>query len=444
MAMGSSAYDGSSGHADATAARVRGELLATLQRGTTHEERGRTTARLDQILGPLAGLLIAKWAGYHESEREAIAAFNEEAFTTELPQALKLSAWDRSTERHASEVAAALGEMTANSATGNAAARYVARVAPLVTQATESSQRTYERLHAWVSRLDLGTPEGRALAARLFDDALRTVMATQGRLARGVRHTAAMLLLSCSSWRAPNPATESMTPVSGSASCSSARRADFARRLGPRHPANGSMSSMPGSSVSRSTRCPTRSDLCRTLLAGIDGPGLELTRCTREAAVPETAPGMASTVFSPRRLGVHERHALPLASFRFPSRNVGDSVSSARDGESSSRGKSRRRVAGSIAVPTRLRPGGEERRWRRNTASMAVVSLPAGAFAPWTGIAASLVVFRRTARRSTVRFVSISPTAWQAAVQAGDDGLGDGDESGGGRLGIVESGILRR
>ena len=45
-----------------------------------------------------------------------------------------------------------------------------------------------------------------------------------------------------------------------------------------------------------------------------------------------------------------------------------------------------------------------------------VVSLPAGAFAPWTGIAASLVVFRRTARRSTVRFVSISPTAWQAAV----------------------------
>ena len=45
-----------------------------------------------------------------------------------------------------------------------------------------------------------------------------------------------------------------------------------------------------------------------------------------------------------------------------------------------------------------------------------VASLPAGAFAPWTDIAASLVVFRRAARRSTVRFVTISPTAWQAAA----------------------------
>ena len=37
-----------------------------------------------------------------------------------------------------------------------------------------------------------------------------------------------------------------------------------------------------------------------------------------------------------------------------------------------------------------------------------VVSLPAGAFAPWTGIAASLVVFRRATRRSMIRFIRIS------------------------------------
>ena len=51
------------------------------------------SASLDRILGPLAGLLITKWASHDESEREAIAAFNEEAFTPELPEALRLSAW---------------------------------------------------------------------------------------------------------------------------------------------------------------------------------------------------------------------------------------------------------------------------------------------------------------------------------------------------------------
>ena len=64
------------------------------------------------ILSPLAGLLIAKWAGYDESEREAIAAFNEETFTPELPEALNLSAWDRPTKHHAGDVAAALSEIT--------------------------------------------------------------------------------------------------------------------------------------------------------------------------------------------------------------------------------------------------------------------------------------------------------------------------------------------
>ena len=46
----------------------------------------RATTPLNHVLAPLAGLFIAKWAGYDESEREAIAAFNEEAFTPELPE----------------------------------------------------------------------------------------------------------------------------------------------------------------------------------------------------------------------------------------------------------------------------------------------------------------------------------------------------------------------
>ena len=45
-----------------------------------------------------------------------------------------------------------------------------------------------------------------------------------------------------------------------------------------------------------------------------------------------------------------------------------------------------------------------------------VVALPAGAFAPFTGIPISLVVVARAEPRETVRFVSVSPMAWEAVM----------------------------
>ena len=55
----------------------------------------------------------------------------------------------------------------------------------------------------------------------------------------------------------------------------------------------------------------------------------------------------------------------------------------------------------------------------------AVVVLPAGAFAPFTSIPMSLVAFSRAEPRSTVRFASVSPTAWWAAPD-GAPGHDDG------------------
>ena len=166
MRLGSLARYKGSARKGGTPERLSSELLAAFEAGTVFDTHGRMAAGLDLVLGPLAGLLIAKWAGYAESEREAIAAFNEEAFTPELPKALKLFAWDRPTERHASDVAAALREMAARGGAGSAAARYVARIAPLVTHAAERSRPTYEWLYAWVGQLDLGASKGREFAAR--------------------------------------------------------------------------------------------------------------------------------------------------------------------------------------------------------------------------------------------------------------------------------------
>ena len=436
MPSRSSARFETSSRADAAPARLRRELLDAFETRLVPDVRDRTITPLNHVLGPLAGLLIAKWAGYDESEREAIAAFNEETFTPELPEVLKLSAWDRPTQNHAGDVAAALSEITARSVAGSAATRYVARIAPLVIRAAEKSRSTYERLHAWVNQIDLGTPEGRVFAALLFDDGLRTVMATQGRLVGEFatpQHVAALMLELAD----PEPGDRVYDPCFGFGELlvGAARRLRLAARAAsPRDWANVQTAGIFGVEIEPLSYAI---GLCRTLLAGIDGPGLELTDALkRPLPRNRTVDGFDCILATPPWGARTTRPSS--GQYQFPTRNsetlfLQHVMANLRPGG--------RAV---VALPeVSLFRLGSDREVRKALASDysidGVVSLPAGAFAPWTGIAASLVVFRRAARRSAVRFVSISPTAWQTAVQAGDDGLGDGDESGGGRLGIVES-----
>ena len=54
--------------------------------------------------------------------------------------------------------------------------------APIVTHMAEHSRPTYERLYTWVRQLDLGSPQGRSLAAHLFDDVLEAVIGSEGGL----------------------------------------------------------------------------------------------------------------------------------------------------------------------------------------------------------------------------------------------------------------------
>ena len=166
--------------------------------------------------------------------------------------------------------------MTARGVAGNTATRYVARVAPLVIHAAETSRSTYERLHAWVNRLHLSTPKGRAFAARLFDNALRTVMATQGRLVGEFatpQHVAALML----ELAGPEPGDRVYDPCFGFGELlvGAARRLRAAARAAsPRDWANVQHAGIFGVEIEPLSYAV---GLCRTLLAGIDGPGLELT-----------------------------------------------------------------------------------------------------------------------------------------------------------------------
>ena len=437
MPSHSSARFEASSRADATPARLRRELLDAFETRLAPDVCDRTITPLNHVLGLLAGLLITKWAGYDESEREAIAAFNEETFTPDLPEALKLSAWGRPTKHHAGDVAVALSEIAARSGAGSTATRYVARVAPLVIHAAEKSRSTYERLHAWVNQIALGTPEGRALAALLFDDALRTVMATQGRLVGEFatpKHVAALML----ELAHPEPGDRVYDPCFGFGELlvGAARRLRAAARAASsRDWANVQNAGIFGVEIEPLSYAV---GLCRTLLAGIDGPGLELTDAL-ERPLPRNRSGDGfDCILATPPWGA--RTTRPSSGqFQFPTRNsetlfLQHVMANLRPGG--------RAV---VALPeVSLFRLGSDREVRKALASEysidGVASLPAGAFAPWTGIAASLVVFRRAAPRSTVRFVTISPTAWQAAAHGGDDDLRDGDETGGRRLKIVQYG----
>ena len=412
--------------ADAAPARLQRELLDAFETRLEPDVRDRTITPLNNVVGPLAGLLVTKWAGYDESEREAIAAFNEETFTPDLPEALKLPAWDRPTNNHAGDVAAALSEIAARSVAGSTATRYVARVAPLVIHAAEKSRSTYERLHAWVNQIDLGTPEGRALAAVLFDDALHTVMAMQGRLVGEFatpQHVAALML----ELAHPEPGDRVYDPCFGFGELlvGAARRLRAAARAAsPRDWTNVQHAGIFGVEIEPLSYAV---GLCRTLLAGIDGPGLELTDAL-ERPLPRNRSGDGfDCILATPPWGARTKRPSSV-QFQFPTRNsetlfLQHVMANLRPGG--------RAV---VALPEgSLFRLGSDRQVRKALALEfsidAVVSLPAGAFAPCTGIAASLVVFRRAARRLMVRFVCISRSAWRATTQSDKDNLRDGDES---------------
>ena len=424
----SSASHETSGRAGATSAELRREFLKVFESGTVLDGPRHTTASLEQVLAPLAGLLIAKWAGYDESEREAIAAFNEEAFAPDLPEALRLSAWSDPATSHAGEVAEALRGMTARKCAGNAAARYAIRVAPLVTHTAERSRPTFERLYECVRQIDFGTPDGRTLAARMFDDVLRTVLARQGKLIGEFTtpdYVAALMLELVN----PEPGDKVYDPCFGFGELlvGAARRLRVAARTAsPRVWAGIRQAGIFGIEINRLSYAV---GLCRILLAGIDRPGLELSDAL-ERPLPHSRAGDGfDCIMAVPPWGMRASRT-PAAQFPFPNRNsetlfLQHVMANMRHGG--------RAV---VALPDGpLYRHGSDRRMRKALLSEysvdAVVSLPAGDLAPWTGIPVNLVVFRRDEPRSAVRFISIPPDTWNTAPEVRDNDIPDGRDSDG-------------
>lgn len=398
----------------------------------------------EHALGPLAGLLIAKWAGYDEAERETSAALNDRACTPELPEALRRPAWERASEGHATALVEALKSMTARHGGASPFIRCLVDAGQVVISAAGRRPPLVTDLLQWVHQVEMDTPAGRRAAAGAFDEVLRAVVDRNAGEIGGYTTPAPVADLMVE-LAAPVPGERVYDPCFGFGGL----LVEAARRV---QAADASNSRTGWSDVQRTgifgveiNRVSYAIGLCRTLLAGIVQPGLSCGDAL-DRALPDSrrSDGFDCILTAPpwgRRAahgpagrgpssggdaGKPTGRGVSRGRFVFPSRDTENLFLQHVMGNLRPGGRA------VVAVPERtLYRGGADRQVREALLSSycvdAVVSLPPGAFAPHTGVAASLLFFRRNEPRRTVRFVEISPKAWDEALAAGDGDRGGGD-----------------
>ena len=395
-----------------------------------------------RLVGPLAGLLIAKWAGYDEAEREAVAAFEDRAFEPQLPEALGRPAWERPIH-HADAVVEALKNMMAPPVARFSSIRYLADVAPLVASAAEQYPSFVAGLLDWVHQVEMDSPAGREVAAGVLEETLRDVVAGDGPEIGEYTAPApvADLMLELAN---PLPGERVYDPCFGFGGLlvGIARRIQAAARTGS-FAGWGDMQRTGIFGVERD-RVSYAIGLCRTLLAGIESPRLAFGDALNRALPDSRSNDGFDCVLAAPPWGRKTSRAYPRRNssasdvaagptgrdishgqFVFPSRDTENLFLQHVMANLCPGGRA------VVALPdSTLYRAGADRQVRRALVSSycvdAVVSLPAGAFAPYTNLQASLLLFRCHEPRPTVRFVEISPKAWE---RVSADGTGDGGRS---------------
>ena len=396
------------------------------------------------MAGPLAGLLIAKWAGYAEAEREAVAAFEDRAFAPELPDELRRPAWERPIEGAADAVVDALKNLTVRHPPASPYTRYLVDVAPLVTSAAEREASLVAGLLEWVHGIEMDAPAGRDVAAGVFEETLRDVVAGDGRDA-GERTTPAPVADLMLELANPVPGEKVYDPCFGfggllvgiACRIQAAARTDSLAGWGDMQ--------RTGIFGVEKDRVSYAIGLCRTLLAGIEGPRLAFGDAL-DRALPDSRSSdgfdcvLAAPPWGRKTSPAHPRRNSPPndmaagptgrgishGQFVFPSRDVENLFLQHVMANLCPGGRA------VVALPdSTLYRSGADREVRKALLSSycvdAVISLPAGAFAPYTNLQASLLLFRCHEPRPTVRFVEISPKAWNNASADGNEDHGRGE-----------------
>ena len=387
------------------------------------------------VMGPLAALLVIKWVGRYESERRSLGTLYDALAVVERDfgdEELEPE-WEQPTEPHFIET---LERAAADRATASPKARYVADVAPLLIYLAGTPFLRWALSRA--RETEIGTPEGRAKALERFDKELRRVRKFNGESTTPAPVADLMLELVN-----PLPDDSVYDPCFGFGEClvGAAHRLRATARSAPSC-ARADEESFTGIFGVEINRISYAIGLCRTLLAGIERPRLELGNALDEplsavgfdcilAAPPWGAIASTRSSADPATSSAvdMEKPLSPAPSVRqFPFRS--------RDAENlflqhvMANLRPRGRAVAVLPERTLFRSGSDQRVREALVSGYrvdAVISLPAGTFAPFTQVPMNLVVFRRDEPGPTIRFVRVGPKAWNTVAGDDNDIHGRGD-----------------
>jgi type I restriction enzyme M protein len=368
-----------------------------------------------EFVGLLAALLYLRWLDHEEAEREAIAAFDDKPYEPRPPSQLRWSWWSSLRGRELGQFIEQqlIPWFSKRTGTSN---RQLQLFKTVFDADSEADVAAASLLLEWVGDIDFSLARSRELASNALERILERSAATSKRAESYTPPPIVELMVELAD---PQPGERVYDPCFGMGGLlvACARRIrEAAQQLPAAQWENVKHGSIFG--VERSWLAHIVG-LTRVVLAGISEPGLELgdalERPTRKLASSERF----DVVLANPPWGARPRDSETHSHFRIPNADI-TGLFLQHIAESLRPGG--RAV---IVVPegTLFRPGPDRkiRQWLLEKFRVeGVISLPAGAFQPYTSIKTNLLVFRRDAARKTVRFLVVPHLAGTGTKKRSD------------------------
>ena len=268
------------------------------------------------------------------------------------------------------------------------------------------------RVLDWLHALDMSTSGGRRRAAGVFDDALQfMVKRNEDLLGQFVTpEPVANLMLELADLK---PGESVYDPCFGFGEL----LAGASRRLNATLIPSSQRSNVGPAAVSgvENKYIPYPVTLGRLLLAEVERPGLEFGDALKRSVPRDGSEAGFDCVVAAPPWGDESTYDEDDSHFRFPSDRVEELflqhvMANVRPGGRAVVALPERPLFHADSLPLRKALLSEYR-------VQDVIALPAGSFEPFTGISMSIVVFSRDEPRDAVRFLTVSPMAWEAAQE---------------------------
>ena len=372
---------------------------------------------LESVIPFLAAILLFRWADHVDTEQEAIAAFDGRDYSPALSRHHHWTSW--SNLRGSKLIAFFQKELLpALRATPNGTlGQCLQRLVPVVESLVRTSPKTIDTLAQLGQDFDLETTNGRRAAGDALASLVEQAGGAGGRMGAEFMTPRPVVELMVD-LLGPNPGERIYDPCFGSGDLlgtAASKLREKALRMPPKVWTEVQQRSVFGVEINPFAYSI---GLARVVLAGIEHPGLELgDALERPLAKDRHSEGFDCILAVPPWGGrVQQKIAahFPVSATNLETLFLQHVMASLRRGG---------RAVVALPEGALFRTGSDRLVRKKLLADYCVegvVSLPAGAFQPYTGIKTSLVLFQREQAKQVVRFLQVEE--WPSTLP--DDAFG--------------------